>query len=104
MPIVRIKDLNNMSSADRTKKLAELRAELSRLRTMVSAGGAVENPTRIRELRKAIAQVLTIEQEQKLGLHTSDKKAQKKAPKKAQKKTEKKEQKTATKTKEKRAK
>ena len=71
---------------------------------MVSAGGAVENPTRIRELRKAIAQVLTIEQEQKLGLHTSDKKAQKKAPKKAQKKTEKKEQKTATKTKEKRAK
>jgi len=86
MPIVRIKDLNNMSSADRTKKLAELRAELSRLRTMVSAGGAVENPTRIRELRKAIAQVLTIDQEQRLGLHKTAKEEQKKTLKPKEKK------------------
>ncbi len=81
MPIVRIKDLSSMSSEARTKKLAELRAELSRLRTMVSAGGAVENPTRIRELRKAIAQVLTVENEQKLGLRKTAAKETKKAPK-----------------------
>jgi low affinity Fe/Cu permease len=32
---------------------------------MISAGGAVENAARIRELRKTIAQILTIEHEQK---------------------------------------
>ena len=34
-----------MSSEDRKKKLVDLRAELARIRTMVNAGGAVENPT-----------------------------------------------------------
>lgn len=81
MPIVRIKELSGMSSEARAKKLAELRAELSRLRTMVSAGGAVENPTRIRELRRAIAQVLTVENEQKLGLRKTEAKETKKEPK-----------------------
>jgi len=57
-----------MSAEDRGKKISELRAELARLKTMVRAGGAVENPARIRELRKAIAKILTIENEDKLGL------------------------------------
>ena len=68
MPILRLKEIREMSSEERTKKLSELRAELARLRTMVRAGGAVENPTRIRELRRTIAQILTIENENKLGI------------------------------------
>ena len=84
MPIVRIKDVNTMSSEDRAKKLSELSAELSRLRTMVSAGGAVENPSRIREIRKAIARVMTVENEQKLGIREATKKEAKvKGPKKS---------------------
>ena len=63
MPILRIKDIRAMSSEDRGKRLLELRTELVRLRTMIKAGGAVENPGRIRELRKAIARILTIENE-----------------------------------------
>ena len=81
MPIVRLKEINGMSSEERTKKLFELRAELSRLRTMISAGGAVENPARIRELRKTIAQILTIENENKLGLRKTEAKPAKKATK-----------------------
>jgi len=65
MPIMRLKEIRGMSSEDRTKKLSELRTELSRLKTMTSAGGAVENPARIRTLRKTIAQILTIENERK---------------------------------------
>jgi len=68
MPILRLKEINDMTSDDRAKKLAELRAELSRMRTMISAGGAVENPTRVRELRRTIAQILTIENETRLGI------------------------------------
>ncbi len=31
---------------------------------MISAGGAIENPTRVWELRKAIARLLTVENQQ----------------------------------------
>jgi len=65
MPILRMKEARSMSSEDRSKRLDELRTELSRLRTMIRAGGAVENPARVRELRKAIARVLTVESEAK---------------------------------------
>ena len=83
MPIVRMKEITAMSTEERTKKLGELRAELSRLRTMISAGGAVENPTRVRELRKTIAQLLTVEHEFKLGIRTTEAKVAKKPAKKA---------------------
>ena len=63
MPILRVKDIRAMSQGDRRKKLNELQTELVRLRTMVKAGGSVENPARIRELRKTIARILTIENE-----------------------------------------
>jgi large subunit ribosomal protein L29 len=65
MPILRIKDVRDMSSDERKEKVAELRTELARLRTMVKAGGSVDNPSRIRELRKTIARILTIETEER---------------------------------------
>ncbi|RLG99378.1 50S ribosomal protein L29 [Candidatus Bathyarchaeota archaeon] len=65
MPILRVKEIREMSSEERRKKLDELRAELMRIRTMIKAGGSIENTSRIRELRKAIARILTIENEEK---------------------------------------
>jgi len=64
MPIIRLKDIREMSSEDREKRVMELRTELLRLKTMVKAGGAIDNPARIRELRKAIARILTVENEE----------------------------------------
>ncbi|MEM0023253.1 MAG: 50S ribosomal protein L29 [Thermofilaceae archaeon] len=52
-----------MSREERLKRLEELRAELIRLRTQ-SARGTLDNPARIREIRKAIARILTIENEE----------------------------------------
>jgi len=63
MPIIRVKDIRDMSSEDRKKKLNELQTELVRLRTMVKAGGSIDNPARIRELRKAVARILTVQNE-----------------------------------------
>ncbi len=65
MPILRIKEIREMSSEDRKKRLMELRTELIRLKTMIKAGGTIENPARIRQLRKTIARILTIENEEK---------------------------------------
>ncbi len=82
MPILRIKEIKGLSSEERTKKLGELRTELSRLRTMISAGGAIENPSHVRELRRTIAQVLTVENENRLGIRTQAKELAKTQPKK----------------------
>ena len=65
MPILRIKDIRSMSSKERKEKIAELRTELTRLKTMVKAGGSIDNPSQIRELRKTIARILTIETEER---------------------------------------
>jgi large subunit ribosomal protein L29 len=54
-----------MSLDERRKNIVELRTELVRLKTMVKAGGALENPSRIREIRRTIARILTIENEGK---------------------------------------
>lgn len=67
MPILRMKDIRAMSSEERRKKLGELKTELMRLKTMVRAGGSLENPARVKELRKAIARILTVESEIKIG-------------------------------------
>ena len=68
MPIMRVKEIRDMPSEERMKRLNELRTELLRLKTMIKAGGTIENPARIKELRKTVARILTIEHEQKLGL------------------------------------
>jgi large subunit ribosomal protein L29 len=94
MPIVRVKEIRDMSSDDRKKRLGELQTELVRLRTMIKAGGAVENPARVRELRKAIARILTVEtepaplkkEEKKEKKTRKEEKTTKEAPKKRERK------------------
>jgi large subunit ribosomal protein L29 len=54
-----------MQHEERVKKLDELRTELQRLKTMIKAGGTIENPARIRALRKTVARILTIDTEPK---------------------------------------
>ena len=63
MPFISAKEIRALTEEQRAQRMLELRAELSKMRTMSSAGGALENPSRIRELRKAIARILTIENE-----------------------------------------
>ena len=69
MAILRIKEIREMSSEQRAEKINEFRTELARLRTMVAAGGAVDNPTQIRQMRKTIARLLTVEAEQQKGIN-----------------------------------
>jgi len=67
MPFLTAKEIRGMSVEQRAERLSELRAELSKLRTMWKAGGALENPSRIREIRRAIARILTVENELRRG-------------------------------------
>ena len=86
MPIMRIKDMRDMPSDERAKKLGELRTEHLRLKTMIRAGGNIENPARVKELRKTIARILTIEHEQRLEMGKTKTKEETKRKKKEKKK------------------
>ena len=67
MPIIRLKDIRDLSPEERKKRVTELQTELVRLRTMTKAGGSIENTARIKELRKTIARILTIDREAQLA-------------------------------------
>jgi len=60
MPVLRLDEVREMTSEQRKEKLVELKTELSKLRTMINAGGSVENPGRVKALKKAVARVETI--------------------------------------------
>ena len=66
MPILRMMEIREMSPEERRRRLEELRTELSRLRTMISAGGSVENPGRVKALRRTVAKMLTVRREEEL--------------------------------------
>jgi large subunit ribosomal protein L29 len=66
MPILRMQEIREMTTEERTRRLNELRTELSKLRTMISAGGSVENPGRVRAIRRTIAQMMTVMREEEL--------------------------------------
>ena len=60
MPLIRMQEIREMSNDARDEKLQELRTELTKIQTMINAGGAIENPGRTKVLRRAIAQILTV--------------------------------------------
>ncbi|MCW4035609.1 MAG: 50S ribosomal protein L29 [Candidatus Bathyarchaeota archaeon] len=66
MPILRMQEIRELSAEERGKRLDELRTELSKLQTMINAGGSVENPGRVKAIRRTIAQILTVMREEEL--------------------------------------
>ncbi|MBS7654386.1 MAG: 50S ribosomal protein L29 [Candidatus Bathyarchaeia archaeon] len=64
MAILRIKEIRKMPREEREKRLNDLRAELAKLKTMIESGGSVEKPARIKEIRRTIARILTVNNEE----------------------------------------
>jgi len=61
MAILKSKDIRTMKDADLEKQLKDLRNDLLKQRAITATGGAPESPGRIRELRRTIARILTIQ-------------------------------------------
>lgn len=55
-----MREIREMSNKELEKRLVELRTELVRTRTMIKAGGAVDNTSRVRDIKRNIARILTI--------------------------------------------
>ena len=64
MTVLYTEEIRDMTPAEREVELEELETELLNDRAVKAAGGAPENPGRIKELRKAIARIKTIQREE----------------------------------------
>lgn len=60
MAILKSNEIRDMNLEEMRMKLAELRTELAREKAVAAAGGSLENPGRVQELRRTIARLLTI--------------------------------------------
>ncbi|MDI6888297.1 MAG: 50S ribosomal protein L29 [Methanocellales archaeon] len=63
MAILRLDEIRKMTPEEREEQITKLSSDLIRERAMASAGGAPENPGRIREIRRTIARIKTIQRE-----------------------------------------
>ena len=63
MAIFKIDEIRNMSEEEITEELRKLENDLIRERGIVTAGGAPEKPGRIRDIRKTIARIKTVQRE-----------------------------------------
>ncbi len=62
MAILKIEQIKEMKDEDLKKRLGELRLELLKELGNVKMGRPVKNPGRIKELKKTIARILTVQQ------------------------------------------
>jgi len=65
MGMLKISEIRKMRPEDRMRKLAELRAELAKQRASIASGGVIENPGAIRAIRRSIARILTVINEER---------------------------------------
>ncbi len=63
MAILRKRQIREMKNEEMKKRLNELRLELMKELGKVKTGRPIKNPGKIKELRKTIARILTIQKE-----------------------------------------
>ncbi|WP_436935281.1 50S ribosomal protein L29 [Halovenus marina] len=64
MTILHPVEIRDMTPAEREAELEDLETELLNANAVKAAGGMPENPGRIKELRRAIARIKTIQREE----------------------------------------
>ena len=64
MAILTPRDIRKLTPTERQKKLEELYNELASVRIQLATGGGTENPYKARNIKKAIARILTIQHEE----------------------------------------
>ena len=63
MAILHMKEIRKMKNEELEKKLEDLRKELMRARAKIAQGTSPDKPGRVREIRRAIARILTFKRE-----------------------------------------
>ncbi len=62
---MKMAEVAKLSMADREKKLKEIRIDLMKLNGQVQTGTAPKSPGQIKELKKTVARIKTLENQEK---------------------------------------
>ena len=62
MPILRMKDLRKMNKKQREEKKKELMIELFKEKGSADLSGSVENPGKIKEIRRTVARIESLKE------------------------------------------
>jgi len=68
---MKAKEIRELTNEELLQKLSELKAELFNLRFQL-ATGQLDNPMRMRDVRKTIARIKTILRERELGIRQNN--------------------------------
>ena len=66
---MKAKELRLMNESDLQGKVAELKKELMKMNSQIAAGTVPKNPSRVKEMKKTIAKIYTINTEKAMGIH-----------------------------------
>ncbi|MEM4302344.1 MAG: 50S ribosomal protein L29 [Candidatus Caldarchaeum sp.] len=62
-----VKELRELTDEELRKKIKEFKSELRKVRTEIGTGGGVQNPARVKLLRRSIARAYTILREREMA-------------------------------------
>ena len=62
---MKLKEIRNLEKGAIDEKVAEMKKELVKMNAQVAIGTALKNPGQVRQIKKTIARVLTIQNEPK---------------------------------------
>ena len=65
--VLKASEIREMDDRERRRKLTDLREEMMLLYSMQTGGGLSDNPAKAKMLRKQIARILTVINEEKTG-------------------------------------
>ncbi len=63
------KELRDLSEQEQEKRLEEFKKELLKLNAQVASGSSIPNPGALRNTKKNIARIKTLQNEKKRGIH-----------------------------------
>ena len=80
---MKVKEIRGMDKGMAAEKMTELKKELVRMNAQVAIGTAIKNPGQIRNIKKTLARIITIEHEKKAKKEESEKNRKSEVGKKA---------------------
>ena len=67
--VMKLKEIRKLTDDQRKARLVQYRKDLMDYRAQLSSGGSIDDPGRIKDIKRAIARLLTIEREAELGIN-----------------------------------
>ena len=63
MAILKMREIRYMTKSQRENQLKNLQKDLAHLRGALATGGSIEKPSRVKEIKKTIARIITVMKE-----------------------------------------